>query len=220
VQAVALGCRGVDNRELPVDGPFAVATCEISGQLVKLDLASRTVVGYLTLDPGGLDSTSMPQDIRSSPDGRVFYVADMKANGVFLIDPAAFRRIGFVATGKGTHGIYPSRDGRLMYITNRGWNTTAGGRHGPGANTGRDPGARRARSIARGAGVRPLQPRHDLRPVSRLLPVRERRLVVAHRDPRCLPELGQLQPAVRAQPRRSARTARGGGERQRGGTGE
>src|SRR6266571_949553 len=67
------------------------------------------VVGYLTLDPGALDSASMPQDIRSSPDGRVFYVADMKANGVFLVDPEGFRRLGFIATGKGTHGIYPSR---------------------------------------------------------------------------------------------------------------
>src|SRR5439155_1499845 len=34
-----------------------------------------------------------------------------------------------------THGIYPSRDGRRMYISNRGWNTTAGGRHGPGSIT-------------------------------------------------------------------------------------
>src|SRR6266704_3655786 len=117
------------NLYFTADGRFAVATCEFSGQVVKVDLATRTVVGYLTLDPGGLDSAGMPQDIRSSPDGRVFYVADMKANGVFLVDPEGFRRLGFIATGKGTHGIYPSRDGRFMYITNRGWNTTAGGRH-------------------------------------------------------------------------------------------
>jgi len=51
----------------------------------------------------------------------------MKANGVFLVDSEGFRRLGFIATGKGTHGIYPSRDGRFMYVTNRGWNTTAGG---------------------------------------------------------------------------------------------
>src|SRR2546430_7919906 len=143
VQSLALGCKGVDHMEFTADGRFAIATCEFSGQLVKLDLASRAVIGYLTLDPGGLDSASMPQDIRSSPDGRVFYVADMKANGGFLVVPEGFRRLRFIATGKGTHGIYPSRDGRFMYITNRGWNTTAGGRHGPGSISVLDPRTRR-----------------------------------------------------------------------------
>ena len=143
VQSVALGCKGVDHMEFTGDGRFAVATCEFSGQLVKVDLETRTVIGYLTLDPGGLDSAGMPQDIRSSPDGRVFYVADMKANGVYLVDPAGFRRLGFIATGKGTHGIYPSRDGRFMYVTNRGWNTTAGGRRGPGSVSVLDPRTRR-----------------------------------------------------------------------------
>jgi len=139
VQSLPLQCKGVDHMEFTADGRFALATCEFSGQLVKVDLGTRSVVAYLTLDPGGLDSTAMPQDIRSSPDGRVFYVADMKANGVFLVDPEAFRRIGFIPTGRGTHGIYPSRDGRLLYITNRGWNTTAGGRRGPGSITVLDP---------------------------------------------------------------------------------
>jgi len=143
VQAVPVQCRGVDHMEFTADGRFALATCEFSGQLLKLDLATRAVTGYLTLDPGGLDSSAMPQDIRSSPDGRVFFVADMKANGVFVVDPVAFRRVGFIATGRGTHGIYPSRDGRFMYVTNRGWNTTAGGRHGPGSVAVLDPRTRR-----------------------------------------------------------------------------
>ena len=143
VQAVPVQCKGVDHMEFTADGRFAIATCEFSGQLVKVDLATRAVTAYLTLDPGGLGRSAMPQDIRSSPDGRVFYVADMKANGVFLVDPAAFRRVGFVATGKGTHGIYPSRDGHLLYITNRGWNTTAGGRRGPGSVTVLDPNTQR-----------------------------------------------------------------------------
>ncbi len=143
VQSLPVQCKGVDHMEFTADGRFALATCEFSGQVVKVDLGMRSVVGYLTLDPDGLDSTAMPQDIRASPDGRVFYVADMKANGVFLVDPEAFRRIGFIPTGRGTHGIYPSRDGRLLYITNRGWNTTSGGRRGPGSVTVLDPRERR-----------------------------------------------------------------------------
>src|SRR3977135_2623331 len=63
VQSVALACKGVDHMEFTADGRFAIATCEFSGQLVKVDLETRTVLGYLTLDPGGPDSASMPQDI-------------------------------------------------------------------------------------------------------------------------------------------------------------
>ena len=151
VQSVSVACKGVDHMEFTADGRFAIATCEFSGQLVKIDLTPRTVVGYLSLGThvsaplkkvtkilrgrhaGHATSSSMPQDIRSSPDGTVFYVADMKAGGVFVVDPIAFAILGFIKTGIGTHGLYPSRDGRSLYVTNRGWNTTAGRRHGPGS---------------------------------------------------------------------------------------
>ena len=142
VASVPVECRGVDHMEFTADGRYAVATCEFSGQLLKLDLATRQIVAYLLVDPDGLGRRAMPQDIRAAPDGRVFYVADMMANGVFLVDPTAFRRVGFIATGKGTHGIYPSRDGRLLYVANRGWNTVAGGRRGPGSVTVLDPATR------------------------------------------------------------------------------
>src|SRR5438128_7210442 len=99
---------------------------------MKLDLATQQIVGYLLLDPEGLGPRAMPQDIRSAPDGRVFYVADMMANGVFLVDPAAFRRVGFIATGQGAQGIYPSGDGRLLYVSNCGWHMVGGGRRRPG----------------------------------------------------------------------------------------
>jgi len=41
-------------------------------------------------------------------------------NGIYLIDPYTFTRIGFIATGKGTHGLYVSRDSKTLYISNRG----------------------------------------------------------------------------------------------------
>jgi len=140
----------VDHLEVTSDGRYGIATCEFSGQLVKIDLAARAVVGYLKLGAGvsnpfkkltalfkkrhgDHEATAMPQDIRSSPDGKVFYVADMKGGGVFLVDPIAFLRVGFIKTGIGAHGLYPSRDGTSLYVTNRGWSTTSGGRHGPGS---------------------------------------------------------------------------------------
>jgi YVTN family beta-propeller protein len=132
--SVSVACLGVDHMEFTPDGRFAVATCEFSGQLLKLDVAAHKVVGYLQL-PRPSDSVghSMPQDIRSAPDGRVFYVADMTEAGVHVLDPVAFRVIGFIPTGVGAHGIYPSRDGQRLYVANRGWNTMRGGPHGPGS---------------------------------------------------------------------------------------
>ena len=66
----------------------------------------------------------------------------MMADGVFLIDPDRFERIAFILTGKGTHGIYPSRDGKLLYVSNRGSNKVTGGPHGPGSVTVVDPATR------------------------------------------------------------------------------
>jgi len=108
-------CPGVNHADFSIDGNYAIFTCEYGGRLVKVDLASRKAVGYLKLPTG-----KMPQDIRVSPDGRVFYVADMRANGVHLVDGDAFAVVGFIETGVGAHGLYPSRDGRKLYVANRG----------------------------------------------------------------------------------------------------
>jgi YVTN family beta-propeller protein len=146
--SIPVQCRGVDHMEFTADDRYAIATCEFSGQLVKVDLEARSVVGYVKLthsasEPHVMRTAAgrrqprtmgpMPQDIRSSPDGKVFFVADMTAGGVEVIDPVAFAQIGFIPTGIGTHGLYPSRDGTRLFVTNRGWDTTSGGRHGPGS---------------------------------------------------------------------------------------
>src|SRR5216117_1465153 len=47
VQSVPVECKGVDHMEFSADGRFAIATCEFSGELLKLDLAARRIVGYL-----------------------------------------------------------------------------------------------------------------------------------------------------------------------------
>jgi DNA-binding beta-propeller fold protein YncE len=61
----------------------------------------------------------MPQDVKLSPDGRTFYVADMAANGVWLIDARTWRVLRLQRTGRGAHGLYPSRDSRFLYVSNR-----------------------------------------------------------------------------------------------------
>jgi len=115
-------CSGVNHADFSADGTFAIFTCEFGGgKLAKIDLVQRKVTGYLKLTPKGNPAAhSMPQDIRIAPDGTVFFVADMQADGVHIIDAASFKVVGFIATGRGTHGIYPSRDGKKLYVTNRG----------------------------------------------------------------------------------------------------
>jgi YVTN family beta-propeller protein len=121
-------CPGINHADFSIDGRFAIFTCEFAKSLVKIDLVERKVVDYLRLSKGG-----MPQDIRVSPDGTRFYVADMHADGIFVIDGATFKEVGFIETGKGTHGIYPSRDGTKMYVANRGSHKIHGAKGGPGS---------------------------------------------------------------------------------------
>jgi YVTN family beta-propeller protein len=121
-------CAGINHADFSIDGRFAIFTCEFQGSLAKIDMANKKVLGYLKLSRGG-----MPQDIRVSPDGKVFFVADMKAAGVFVIDGATFTEIDFIKTGIGTHGLYPSRDGTKLYIANRGSHKIGGPPHGKGS---------------------------------------------------------------------------------------
>jgi len=121
-------CGGINHADFSIDGKYAVFTCEFSGGLAKIDLVNRKVSGYLKLSKGG-----MPQDVRISPDGTKFYVADMHADGIFVIEGESFKEVGFIATGKGTHGIYPSRDGKKLYVANRGSHRIHGVKGGPGS---------------------------------------------------------------------------------------
>ncbi len=115
VDSVPVSCKGVDHMDFTSDGRFLIASCEFAAKVIKVDVASHKVLGEVTLEKGG-----MPQDVKTSPDGKVFYIADMEADGVYLIEPDSFKRIGFIPTGKGTHGLYVSRDSKVLYISNRG----------------------------------------------------------------------------------------------------
>jgi YVTN family beta-propeller protein len=122
------GCKGINHADFSIDGRIAIFTCEFQGSLVRIDLVDRKVLGYLKLSRGG-----MPQDIRISPDGTHYFVADMKAGGVFVIDGATFTETGFVKTGIGAHGLYPSRDGTKLYVANRGSSHVYGPPKGKGS---------------------------------------------------------------------------------------
>ena len=146
VDSVPVPCRGIDHMDFSADGRYLIASCEFSGSLIKLEVVKRAVVGTIALsehaDVGATlptaqahgtrdvsmrraydlrhaPSGSMPQDVKTSPDGKVFFVADMLENGVHLINGERFVSIGFIPTGRGAHGLYPSRDSKLLYCSNR-----------------------------------------------------------------------------------------------------
>lgn len=155
------GCPGVNHADFSIDGRFAIFTCEFAGTLVKIDLVERKVLGYLQLqmpatrlkempgaprtqagqvwEPGESEictvKKGMPQDIRISPDGKRFYIADMHADGVHIVDGESFKQVGFIQTGLGAHGLYPSRDGKQLYVANRGSHKIHGARLGNGGVT-------------------------------------------------------------------------------------
>lgn len=121
-------CAGINHGDYSIDGRFLVMTCEYGGRLVKIDMVARKVVGYLKLAP-----RSIPQDVRLSPDGTVFYVAELRSGGVIVVDAETFKEVAFIKTGAGAHGLYPSRDGTKLYVANRGSSQIGGKPKGKGS---------------------------------------------------------------------------------------
>ena len=132
-------CAGVNHADYTADLRFMLASCEFNGRLLVVDREMTKIVRVIDLNPihtpgatpasqahmmGGPKSglahgaSSMPQDVRLTPDGKWFMVADMLRNGIWFIDATTMRFDHFVHTGTGAHGIYPSRDARV-FVTNR-----------------------------------------------------------------------------------------------------
>ncbi|SCF78846.1 YncE family protein [Streptomyces sp. Ncost-T10-10d] len=115
-KTVPVSCAGVNHADFSMDGRYFIVSCEFSGELLKVDTARMKVVGRQKLPFNG----AMPQDVKLSPDGGTFYIADMMANGVWVLDGKKFTTPKLLPTGKGAHGLYVSRDSKEMYISNRG----------------------------------------------------------------------------------------------------
>ena len=109
-------CPGVDHADFSADGRYMYVSCEYLGAMIEIDLqGTPRVIRTLSLEP----KPASPQDVKLSPDGKLLYVADQDRGGLWKIDPQTFTVVGFLRTGSGAHGLYPSRDARFLYASNR-----------------------------------------------------------------------------------------------------
>ena len=138
-RSLPVPCAGLNHADFTADGSVMLVSCEFSGKLLviptsfthiaaQIDLNHRltpnqptgsmiTMMSAGNVEPG---ATAMPQDVRLTPNGKFFVVADMLRGGIWVIDAAHPRIVRFVPTGRGAHGVYPSRDASVLYVTNRG----------------------------------------------------------------------------------------------------
>jgi YVTN family beta-propeller protein len=116
VKTIPVQCEGVNHADFSPDGRYFIATCEYSGDLLKVDTVKQEIIGRQHLPA----RHAMPQDIKISPDGTTWYVADMQSSGIWILNGDRFDVPTFVPTGAGAHGLYITRDSKRMYISNRG----------------------------------------------------------------------------------------------------
>jgi len=139
-RSLPVPCHGVNHADYSADRSFFLASCEFSGKLLVVDRLATRVIKVISLNnvrtPGATSlveamrmggarsslmpgASAMPQDVRLTPDGTRFLVADMLRNGVWVISSRARKVERFIATGRGAHGIYPDRAGKRVFVTNR-----------------------------------------------------------------------------------------------------
>ncbi|HWI04966.1 MAG TPA: YncE family protein [Acidimicrobiales bacterium] len=112
LKTVGVPWAGVDHGDFTADGRYFIASCEFSGQVVKVDTETMELVGRVNVG-------SLPIDVKTSPDGTVLYVANQGRHGVSLVDPETMTEIGFLPTGTGAHGLNVSRDAATLFVSNR-----------------------------------------------------------------------------------------------------
>jgi YVTN family beta-propeller protein len=139
-RSLPVKCWGINHADYTADLAHLLVSCEFSGQLLVINRAATKVEKTIDLNATrtpGADSpmharmssgpkgqlrpgaSAMPQDVRLTPDGRWFLAADMLRNGLWVIDARTFTVDRFIHTGKGAHGIYPSRDATRLFVSNR-----------------------------------------------------------------------------------------------------
>jgi len=126
-KTVPVACAGVNHADWSADGRTFVVSCEFSSSILLVDTVKMKVLKQAWIPRTHLARTMsgampMPQDVKISPDGKTYYIADMMSDGVWLMnsDPKNFGKFKYLHTGSGAHGLYVMRDSKSLLITNRG----------------------------------------------------------------------------------------------------
>jgi len=113
IKAVKMPCNGSDHADFgPPGTSYLLISCEYDGNIIKVDWKTMAVLRVLNV--GG-----MPIDVKLTPNGKRFLVANQGLGGVSIIDPETMTQTGFIPTARGAHGMALSRDTTHMYVTDR-----------------------------------------------------------------------------------------------------
>jgi len=113
IKSVTMPCNGSDHADFgPPGTSYLLISCEYDGNIIKVDWQKMAVLRVLNV--GG-----MPIDVKLTPNGKRFLVANQGLGGVSIIDPKTMRQTGFIPTARGAHGMALSRDTTHMYVTDR-----------------------------------------------------------------------------------------------------
>jgi YVTN family beta-propeller protein len=112
IKQVPIPSPGPDHLDFSANGKSLLISCEYSGILYRVSTTRMRVTGDVIV--GGL-----PVDVKLSPDGRRYYIANQGLGGVTVIDARTLHRIRFIRTGRGAHGLAISRDAARLYVSNR-----------------------------------------------------------------------------------------------------
>ena len=152
------GCAGINHADFSIDGKFAIFTCEFAGTLVEdrpgqpqgarlpqaadAGHALQGATGAPRVKPGQVwepgESEICTRDARHAAGHpqlarrQALLRRRHDADGVHVVDGESFKQVGFIPTGIGTHGLYPSRDGKQLYVANRGSHKIHGAKLGNG----------------------------------------------------------------------------------------
>lgn len=129
IKSLPVGCKGVNHADWSADGTTFVASCEFTGELILVDTAKMQLLKRQKIPrkyalqtnskhAGMRDIGPMPQDVKLSPDGKTYYIADMMSDGIWMMK-APWSTLSFMHTGAGAHGLYVTRDSKDLIITNR-----------------------------------------------------------------------------------------------------
>ena len=113
IKSLPIPAPGPDHLDFTADGNAFLISCEFAGAVYRVDTRTMRVTGHVAV--GGL-----PVDVKLSPDGTLFYVANQGPHaGVTMISARTLRIVGFIPTGYGAHGLAISRNTRELYVSNR-----------------------------------------------------------------------------------------------------